>query len=165
MPYEFYLFVENTQIEIKNRYFILEELMLFEWTEIEIYMMKDKKYPEVKSNGDWLKDIFELNPENKILQLSYPVHLKNPCDITMDDFADYFVLLYRERETGKVQFVNLSVLFAWLIEKMNEDRKPLGPILVEAEKLFGIDKKTLKKNVQRFIEDQFTNKFILGYKK
>ncbi|MBI5730840.1 MAG: putative DNA-binding domain-containing protein [Ignavibacteriales bacterium] len=118
MPYEFYLFVEQNDLDIKKKYNFIEELLLFEWTEIEIYMMPDVQYPVFKSYGGWLGEVIAINPEHKILQFNYPVHLKNPISITDDNRSEYYVLIFREKESGKVQFMNLSVYFAWLIEKI-----------------------------------------------
>ena len=40
MPFEFYQFIENSAGELKEKYKFLAELLLFEWTEIEIYMIR-----------------------------------------------------------------------------------------------------------------------------
>ena len=165
MPHEFYLFVEQNDLDIKKKYNFIEELLLFEWTEIEIYMMPDVQYPEFKSKGGWLGEIIAVNPEYKILQFNYPVHLKNHQSITNDDSGEYYVLIFREKETGKVQFMNLSVYFAWLIEKIEIEKKPLVKILKEAESIFGIEVKTLFENTIPFLEELNSKQFILGFRK
>jgi len=165
MPHEFYLFVEGNDLDVKKKYNFVEELLLFEWTEIEIYMMPDVQYPEFKSNGGWLSEIIMVNPEHKILQLSWPVHLKNPNDITGDDKGEYYVLIFRVKESGKVQFINLSVYFAWLIEKIEVEKKSLVKILKEAESIFGIETKKLFENTIPFLEELNNKQFILGFRK
>jgi len=165
MPYEFYSFVEQYDLEIKIKYHFLEDLLLFEWAEIEIYMMPDIPYPEFKLNGGWLSEIIVINPEYRILRLDYPVHLKNPNDISNDDKSEYYVLIFRERESGKVQFMNLSVYFAWLLEEIANEKKPLVKILKEAQSIFGLNEKILFENTIPFLEELNSKQFILGFKK
>lgn len=163
LPFEFYQFIEQTDHELKSKYIFLEELLMFEWTEIEIYMMEDKTFPDVQINGDWLSDVILFNPEFKILQLNYPVHLKNPNEILEDGKGEYYVLLYREKETGKVQFMDVSFFFAWLIEKINDERETLANVSVEAEKIFGIEKEVMLNNVLPFLAELKQKQFILGF--
>ncbi len=42
MPYEFYQFIDKNYYEVKTKYPHLIDLLLFEWKEIELYMMEDK---------------------------------------------------------------------------------------------------------------------------
>ncbi|PKL84316.1 MAG: hypothetical protein CVV24_00465 [Ignavibacteriae bacterium HGW-Ignavibacteriae-3] len=163
MPSEFYRFVEETGLEIKEKYIFLEDLLNFEWTEVEIYMMPDIAYPESKTDGGWLSEVIAVNPEYKILQLNYPVHLKNPKGITENDRGEYYVLLFREKESGKVRFMNLSVYFSWLIEKVEIENTPLIKILKEAAQVFGVNEKALFENTLPFLEELKANKFIPGF--
>ena len=165
MPFEFYQFVEQSELELKSKYVFLEELLLFEWTEIEVYMMEDKTFPAVRINGNWLDDLISFNPELKLLQLNYHVHFKNPNEIAEEDNREYYVLIFREPGTGKVQFINLSFFFAWLIEKLNGSDETLNDLLTDAEKIFGIEKEILLNNTLPFLEDLKQKQFILGFKK
>ncbi|MCL4549396.1 MAG: putative DNA-binding domain-containing protein [Bacteroidetes bacterium] len=165
MPFEFYQFVERSELELKSKYIFLEELLLFEWSEIEIYMMEDKTFPAAGINDDWLYEVISFNPEFKLLQLNYPVHSKNPNEITEDDKREYYVLLFREPGTGKVQFIDISFFFAWLIEKINDGNKTLDGTLSDAEKLFGIGKEILINNTLPFLEELKQKQFILGFRK
>lgn len=164
MPFEFYQFIESDKYELKNKYPLLTELLLFEWLEVELYMMEDKIIPTTKSEGALVTDIIEFNPEFRLLRLSYPVHLKNPNQIIAEDKGEYFVLIFRERESGMIQFINLSMFFTWTIEKINIEALPLKNVLEEAEKIFKIDYQTLLKNTLPFFEELKNKQFILGYK-
>jgi len=42
MPYEFYQFIDTNAFEAKIKYPHLIDLLLFEWKEIELYMMEDR---------------------------------------------------------------------------------------------------------------------------
>ena len=165
MPFEFYQFIENSAGELKEKYKFLAELLLFEWTEIEIYMMPDIQYPDYKPNGGWLGEIIAINPEYKILHLNYPVHLKNPNNVTAKDIGEYFVLIFREKESGKVHFLNLSVYFSWLIEKIGTEKEPLVKLFKEAELVFGVDVKKLFDNTIPFLEELNAKQFVLGFKR
>lgn len=165
MPFEFYQFIEKNNVPLKEKYPFIEELLLFEWIEIEVYMMEDKVFPEAKNAGDWRNDVIAINPEFRLLQLSYPVHLKNPNEILEEERGEYYLLVFRERETGKVQFMNLSFYFAWLIEKISDEQKPLNEILNDAEAIFGLNTQTLLENTLPLLEELKNKQFILGFKK
>ncbi len=165
MPYEFYQFVLTLDNQLTEKYPFLEELLLFEWTEIEIHMMEDEVYPEVESKGEMVTDTLVFNPEYTILQLHYPVHLKNPNEITEHDKGDYFVLLFREQEIGNVQFLDLSFYFVWLIRKIENEQKSLLELTEEASELFGVNQNVLVENSLPFLTELQNKKFIIGYKK
>lgn len=165
MPYEFYQFVLTLDNSLTEKYPFLEELLLFEWTEIEIHMMEDEVYPEVESKGEMVMDTLGLNPEYTILQLHYPVHLKNPNEITAADKSEYFVLLFREQESGNVQFLDLSFYFVWLIRKIEQEQKSLLDLTEEASELFGVNQNVLVENSLPFLTELQNKKFIIGYKK
>lgn len=165
MPFEFYRFIESDANNLKEKYPFLTELLLFEWMEIELYMMEDKIFPHTKAEGEWEKDIIEFNPEFKLLQLSYPVHLKKPNRLNDENKAEYYLLIFREQENGKIQFINLSIFFAWLIEKINAKAKPVQSILKEAENILGVGYQTLLSNTLPFLEELRAKQFIIGFRR
>lgn len=164
MPYEFYQFTINRESSLTLKYPHLNDLLLFEWTEIEVYMMEDKAVPQYTSVGNLLNDVLVLNPEFNIIKLKYPVHIKGSKEINQNDLGNYFILVYREPKTFKVKFVNLSIYYDWLIAQLLEGSKPLIDIYEAAEETFKVDKSTLKRNSYQFITDMANNKFILGFK-
>lgn len=135
MPGEFYKYIESTDLALKVIYPHLVDLIYFEWIEVEMFMMEDLEYPSFETNGDWLNDKIAVNPEHKIIQLNFPVHIKKAQSIADTDRDEYFLLVYREKETGKVQFTDISAMFALLIENivkgmtLNEILMELKPIL------------------------------------
>jgi len=87
----------------------LHDLMLLEWIEIEVYMM-----PDVKSQNfvplrreELNSKVLVFNPEYRIVKMKFPVHMM-AADKTADKKGRYFLLVYREPQTGRVQFINLS---------------------------------------------------------
>jgi len=100
--------------------------------------------------------------EHKIIKLKYPVHLKKPFEAA-NKKGDYFLLLFREKETGRVQFVNLSVLFIFLIENIVLAEKTVEEIFNDILYIFGInDLEMLRSEVSKFLEDLKIRGFVLG---
>ncbi len=118
MPGEFYEYIKTTDLQLKTIFPQLHDLIYFEWIEVELFMMEDVEYPLFKNEGDWVNDIIAVNPEHKIIRFNYPVHFKNSKSISKADKGEYFLLAYREKETGKVQFSDISALFAVIIENI-----------------------------------------------
>lgn len=162
MPEEFFEFCKSENYSEKYNLPFLNDLLHFEWLEVELYMMEDIKYPEFGTSENWLTEKIAINPEHKIIKLEYPVHLEKPFDAA-NKKGDYFLLLYREKETGRVQFVNLSVLFTFLIENIVLAEKTLDKIFNDILYIFGInDLGMLQKESFNFLKDLKSRGFVLG---
>lgn len=162
MPEEFYQFCKVNNYNEKYSLPFLNDLLYFEWLEVELYMMEDIPYPEFIKVKPGLKHRIGINPEHQLVKLDYPVHLEKPVD-TIDKKGDYFLLLYREKDSGRVQFMNLSVLFAFLLESISTGEKTLEQILNDILYIFGInDIELLQKQVFKFIGDLEKKDFVLG---
>ncbi|MDP2038596.1 MAG: putative DNA-binding domain-containing protein, partial [Ignavibacteria bacterium] len=165
MPYEFYQSIEGSDPNLKKIYPFLTELLLFEWMEIELYMMEDMRFPETRISGNFESSVIKFNPEFKLMQLGYPVHQKNPNEISDEDKGEYFILMFRDKLSGAIQFVNLSLFYVWLIERIDASQDSLKNILTEGTDLFGLDYPTLLSNSIPFLSELKTKSFILGFKK
>ena len=162
MPNEFVDFCEEENYSEKFTLPFLNDLLRFEWMEVEVYMMEDIEYPTNIYTTILLQSKIAVNPEHKIIKLEYPVHMEKPFD-AINKKGNYFLLLFREKESGRVQFSNLSVLFAFLIENISIAEKTLEEILTDILYLFGInDLKMLQTKVFKFLEELKTQGFILG---
>lgn len=163
MPGEFYEFIKSHDLDLKAKYPHLIDLIYFEWTEIEVFMLEDIEYPSIKTEGDWVNDQIAVNPEHKILQLSYPVHFKNSKSITEADKAEYFLLVFRERETGKVQFIDISALFAIVIENINKGMT-LNNILLELKGIINFESQELMmEHIVPFLNNLRKKGFLPGF--
>lgn len=141
----------------------LNDLLLFEWEEMVLYNMPDLKIDEHKKYGDVINDVLIINPEFKILPLSFPVHTHIPDDASKKQ-GQYFALLYRDLETGNIQFMDISIWFVYLIEQIAIESKSINLILKEAPTLFGeIDILNLQTTSIAFINDMSQKGFVLGY--
>jgi hypothetical protein len=162
MPKEFVDFCKTENYAVKYKLPFLNDLLYFEWLEAEIYMMEDIPYPQFNSSTNWIEEKIAVNPEHKIIKLEYPVHLEKPFEAA-NKKGDYFLLLFREKETGRVQFVNLSVLFTFLIENIVLAEKTVEEIFNDILYIFGInDLKMLRTEVSKFLEDLKIRGFVLG---
>jgi hypothetical protein len=135
------------------------DLLLFEWKEVEVYMMEDIE-PHPFTSEKLYGAGYVLNPEIQVLSLEYPVHLKNAKDITEADKGHYFVSLHREPETGKVLFTNIQYPHVQVIEKLAQDP-------VSFEKLLEIflqyaPEKQARRALLDFIDASISSKLILG---
>lgn len=162
MPKEFFEFCKTENYSTKYNIPYLNDLLYFEWLETEMYVMEDFVYPEYKKSTHWLKEKIAVNPEHKIIKLEYPVHLEKP-ENTTDKKGSYFLLLFREKESGRIQFVNLSVLFTFLLENIVLQQKTLEEIINDILLIFGInDLGMLQKEADKFLKDLLHRGFVLG---
>lgn len=162
MPLAFYQYALEKKLSEKYHLPYLNDLLWFEWTEVELFMMEDKSYPKVKEEGDVFEDLLVINPEFLLTKLEYPIHMMVP-DKSTKQKGSYFLLNYREKESGKVQFINLSILFAYIIERISGG-DTLKEMTEDILYLFGInDLDLLKNNIITFIDDLKTRGFVLGF--
>lgn len=161
MPYELVEYLENRDHVLKEKYPHLMTLLLFEWKEVEYYMMPDRQQP-APAGKDILKDEWTLNAEAEIMTLPYPVHLKNARFITRTDQGQYFCLIFRQRETGKVKFMNLSSFFAWLLATIMAGPVSLEELFPVIQSQFGIGEKDfLIQNITPFHKKLVEDGFLL----
>lgn len=152
MPFELIKYVQEFKVDLTKKYPQLIELLHFEWLEVEYYMMPDQKFPEEKTIDLWTSP-WQLNPESEIMHLTYPVHLKNARFISRSDQGMYFCLIYRQPDTFKVKFLNLSPFFAWLLSRVKDSSVALSEMGQEIEDAFNIsDPEALKENIRPFFE-------------
>lgn len=162
MPLEFYDYCLKKNLAEKLNAPFLNDLLYFEWLELDVHTMEDIAYPQTIPGSDWLNNKIALNPEHRLIKLSYPVHTTSPADGLKDKKGDYFLLIYREKESGNVQFVDLSMFYTYILENLINGVL-LKDILIEANTMFQInDIQLLKKRSLEFIDDLKARNFIIG---
>lgn len=166
MPAEFYEYVKATDFSvIKMKHPFLCDLLLFEWTEIAVFMMEDIPAEESdNATGDLLQDLLVLNPEHQILSFKYPVHTKRANEIEEADESNYFVLIFRDKETGKVNFIDLSLFYVWLLQEILNNNKPVDYLLQKVSSLLGVSEREAFSNCSIFLQELYNQKFIIGFK-
>jgi hypothetical protein len=163
LPFEFYQYHADRETGNRITLPFLDDLLYFEWMEIEIHTMPDRTYPDFVSEGNLFKDRLAFNPEYDIVQLEYPVHTHPGREATHMK-GDYFALLYRLPESGHVQFLDLSALNVYIITRLQEETVPLDKIKHEFARVAGIESgKYLDDALKRFLGDLLERKMILGF--
>ncbi|MGZ4099672.1 MAG: HvfC/BufC N-terminal domain-containing protein [Bacteroidia bacterium] len=163
MPLEFYDYCLEKNLTEKLSIPFLNDLLYFEWLELDVHTMEDIEYPKTKLKGDWMNDRIAMNPEYRLIKLSYPVHTMAPTEGLAEKKGDYFLLIYREKESGNVQFIDLSMFYTYILENLINGVL-LKDILVEANSIFQInDIKLLKDRSLEFIEDLKRRNFVVGF--
>jgi hypothetical protein len=165
LPFEFYQYHANLETGKKIEKPFLDDLLYFEWMEIEIHNMPDRPNPEFTDQGDLLNDRLVFNPEHEIIKLEYPVHM-HPADTTPELKGDYYALIFRAPETGYVHFLDLSALNVYILSNLMEEDIPLINIKGVIARTTGIESdKYLDEALSKFIGDLMEKKLILGFKK
>ncbi len=163
LPFEFYKYHSNQDTGTRIHKPYLDDLLYFEWIEIEIHTMPDRTVPEHSKTGNIFLDILAFNPEYEIIRLDYPVHM-HPAGQTMELKGEYFVLVFRSPETGHVQFLDLSGLNTYILTRLAEERVPLNDLKGDIARMAGIESgKYLDDSLSTFIGDLIEKKLILGF--
>lgn len=162
MPLEFYDYCVAKDLQNTLGFPFLNDLLYFEWLELDVHTMEDIAYPKFSEKGDWMNDVIALNPEHKLIKLNYPVHTFAPTEMEGKQ-GDYFLLMYRDKESGSVHFMDVSILYAYILEQIGYGIL-LKDVLVEANTLFQLNDITLlKEHALNFIKDLQQRKFVLGF--
>jgi len=165
LPLEFYNYhnIRETGTRIQKPF--LDDLLYFEWMEIEVHTMPDRSVPEYVKQGNIFTHHLAINPEFEIIQLEYPVHMY-PANDTADKKGDYYVLIFREPESGKVIFLNLSAIHTYIISLLMEEGRPLNQLKGKIAQTAGIESmKYLDDALEKFIGDLMQKQLILGFLK
>jgi hypothetical protein len=164
LPFEFYEWAieENLGNQLDIKY--LNDLLLFEWIEIEVFMMPDIDFPDFAESGDIITDIQILNPEFRLIELKYPVHKVAVNNLHQYE-GQYYLLVFREPRTKKVEFVELSALHVFILDRILNQELSLADILLEAIEVFHLqNKQGIKSRLEAFFYQLIEKGFVLGFR-
>ncbi len=131
MPEEFMQYcVDNKLPELMNC-LALADLLLFEWVEIEVFMMPDLSDMAVKKAHSAGKKGVLLNPEHRHIRLQYPVHRIKFQELPLHK-GNYHLIAYRHRTLLKVNFVEISPALIKLCDYIRDQVVDLQEILRNA---------------------------------
>lgn len=165
MPKEFYEYLSASQDHpLLKQYPFLTELLLFEWMEVEMYMMEDRR-THYSAAGDIATHPLVVNPEIHLQYFRYPVHLKSAKEICDDDNGSYFLSMHRDPEDGEIIFTSLSAALLRCLEILLET-----PMKIDALADTICNELNIARNAEtdrmllRFIQSSLESKLILGFR-
>lgn len=120
MPYGLFDYLNEYPSLISKEFPFLNELVYFEWLEIELYAEKNIPFQNSKSTVEKIT----LNPHHRIMQLTYPFHKFSVKEAIKNSNVSY-IILFRNLETYKVEFVEVSVLIAQVVQALSENEMDL----------------------------------------
>lgn len=161
MPKELIDYVKEFEKTHLNTYPFLIDLLLFEWMEVEVYMMEDIEVNSGMPIGSIKSENLILNPEIKVLALQYPVHLKKANEIKPEDKGQYFVSMHRDPETGRVHFTDMQYPHVEVIEILSLQPHDFHVLLEIFLKYAPF--KEASEALTIFLEDSLKSNLLLGF--
>lgn len=163
MPKEFYEYIFNSGYPLLTRYVFLNDLLWFEWTELEMFMMEDIK-ASFSADGDILFSHLVLNPEHTLLSFQYPVHKKNASYITLTDRGNYYVAANRNAD-GAVVFTDLSPALTRIVEYLAEEPHSIKELFQKFEAEYKLSLgEAEQQSIIQFINTAYQQQLIIGFK-
>lgn len=163
MPKELYEYMTAVQHPLLEKYPFLQELLWFEWLEVQLFMMEDHP-AEYRSHGQLEQDKLVLNPEHHLELFHFPIHIKPADQISEADQGHYFLALHREPESGEVAFTALSPAFVSMLETLAEGPATMDTLIANACTTLGIaPSEEIRQATQAFFEHALHTKLILGF--
>lgn len=162
MPKEFCEFYTENKLPFEHNCTFIHELLLFEWMELEVFLMEDEDIFPFNKEGNREKDTFVSNPEIRIIPLSFPIHQKKITKITEADKGQYFTVFVRNHESKKVKYHDINYPMAEMLIRMNDEPTKISDlisILAQYEK----DEMKQLKLVNEFIDFSLKHNLILGF--
>lgn len=165
MPFEFYLYCRDQDMAGKLKRPYLNDLLYFEWVEIEIHTMPDKALPAYDSPTDFFDEILVFNPDYKILELEYPVHRLQVSQLA-ENKGKYFIVAFREHKNFSVQFLEITATFAAIFNRISAKERSGENILAEISSYFeNEEKQEVIRMGHAFINALYEQGLILGSKR
>jgi uncharacterized protein len=165
MPEDFLLFAEEHDYNSRFGLPYLTDLLLFEWTEIFLFMMPDFEYPEYNIVGNVLEHSALLNQESKLLHLRFPVYRPLPQDKRTLATGNYFLFMFRHPDSFQVRFIEISPELAVLLEYIETGCSGYEAIEKVAEKMGNNNTPELenfKNNCKIFLQNMQLERVLLG---
>ncbi len=163
MPKEFYEYLAENDHPVLEKYPVLPDLLLFEWTETELFMMEDKP-AGCSPYGDLLFSKLVLNPEHLFLAFDFPVHLKNARQISGTDKGNYYVAAHRDAE-GEVIFTDCSPALLRILGYLVEKPQSLPELFNRFEEEYQLSlNEEQQQYIILFLQNAYQHQLISGFK-
>ena len=145
---DFLGFFERIETPLKERLPFLEELLLYEWSEIEVFKAQDE---EGASDFSW-EGSYRLSSSSKLLKFRYPVHRAQ--ELSTEEIlkaeGEHYLLLYRDR-SDKVRSQELTPFVYGFLKDIDSGRSPLE--VLEGSDLSSEEKREARPYLERFLKE------------
>ncbi len=162
MPFEFYEFALNADFAGRFNKPYLDDLLYFEWIEIELFTMPDKVAPRVRFDGDFMQDRIVANPESKVIELEYPIHRVGTASAVLQK-GRHFVLAFRVQDSGQVRFVEIDALLALLWQRLREKPVSGRELFTNTAKMIAFPQAQIETAALPFFNDMLLQGALLGF--
>ena len=106
----------------------LDDLLHFEWLEIQLYMQPELPNSSTLTTAPDLKSVAILNPDSALHDYSYPVFAFHPDKPSFQP-GNFSVFGFRHRETDKVHFIELSVFTRAFIKRLHAHKGTVKEVI------------------------------------
>ena len=145
---DFLRFFERIETPLKERLPFLEELLLYEWSEIEVFKARDE---EVASDFSW-EGSYRLSSSSKLLKFRYPVHRAQELskEEILKGKGEHFLLLYRDK-SDKVRSQELTPFVYGFLKDIDSGRSPIEAL--KGSDLSSEEKRKARPYLERFLKE------------
>lgn len=165
MPGELVTYCKKSEKVLLEAHPYLFDLLEFEWMELDLYTMEDQPNPPLYSSEIRLEKFPVIHRECQLKSTTYPVHLTPPNALHQATPGHYFILGWRDLESKKVLFEDVSAFLAALMERMMAMQEPIEQSIALISDAFGfqVDNSFLDQ-IQNWLLHLQQNGVLLGTK-
>lgn len=163
MPYALINYTKKNNLAKAWQLPFLDDLLRFEWLEIDVFMMPDLNFEyETKKSDKSTLPI--MNKEYRIERFSYPVFKRaNPEKLHQE--GEYFLLMYRKPSDFQVGVLELSALHVLFFEALvNKIGTTLNELIEAVLEAFELEKSSCwKQKLHEFLLQLESQELILDW--
>lgn len=161
MPEELIGYCKEYEGGLCNKYPALIDILRFDWQEVHLFMMPDIPMPTHREVKPEWNDIPVLEPEMQLLVLTYPVHIVHPSELKNSQPGQFVSLAWRNRDSGQVSFMDISIFFALVLDILSSSPCPLYEAGKKAALTVGIsDEETWRQRLGEFVSKLHSRRLI-----
>ncbi len=153
---EFVEFFREAETPLKERFPFLEELLLYEWTEIEVFNAPD----EGESCPMNWEGYYRLSKSARLIRFQYPVHRAE--DLTPEEIISqkgkYYFLMYRDKD--EVKRTELTPVVYRFLNLINSGKTPSSALEISD---FGEYVEEARQYLERFLDQLLKLKILQAY--
>ena len=145
---DFLDFFHRIRHPVKERLPFLEELLLCEWSEIEVF-----KAPEEERDGDFSwEGTYRLSASSRLLRFRFPVHRAEElsAEEILKEEGDYCLLIYRDR-SHRVNLEELTPFVYSFLKDIDSGRSPID--VLRSSGLSAEEKEEARPYLERFLRE------------